>query len=135
MPRKEPDAVVSYFKSREETEKAIRDQFKQNEYIKRKIQQIILMFVCASVAIQLTIANVIVFIVVFRITNGNLKECVVSAFPDLASFLKYYIAATFVELITILSFLTRATFSNSVLEFFKINRGRKSIKAKTSKRK
>lgn len=102
-------------------------EFAENEKNKRDLKPKILHWVCAFVLVQLILMNAILVIVIIGLVVGDSRLLFIHAidpvvFPELFSFLKYYISATLVELLGMLFFMIRKVFDNSIIDIFRLNK-------------
>ncbi len=123
----------------DKNDEKIIDEFVLNEENKRNLKPKILHWVCAFVIVQLVMMNAILAIVIIGLVIGDSNLWFIHSidpvvFPELFSFLKYYISATLVELLGMLFFMIRKVFDNSIIDIFRLNKENRGKDKKDKKK-
>lgn len=100
----------------------------KNEDQFREFKPKVLFFICCIIAIQLLIMNLIAAIVVISSVVGDsglwfIHKCDTELASVLFDFLKYYISATIVELLTMFFFIIKSIYNQSILKLADIFSG------------
>ncbi len=127
LPPLSGDDVVNIVLERDKSERTIMVQFEENEKSKRELKPTILWWVCGFIAFQLIIMNAILLIIILSLVTGDSNIWFINTMdsnniPAVFDFLKFYISVTTVELLSMLYFMIRKVFDNSIADFFRINR-------------
>lgn len=125
-----PDTVAEFVHNNDDNDKLILEQFKENEIHKRKLKFPTLVIISVLSAIQLLFMNFVIVVVILGLVAGEYKILFITSIdstllPEIFGFLKFYITATIVELLGMLSIMVTKIFDNPIKEFFKINHDHK----------
>lgn len=126
LSRNNLDQVAEVFYREHENDKVILAEFKNNEAHKRNLKYPILAIITAFSARQLLVMNVIIITVILSTVIGDNRFLFISkidnsVLPHILSFLKFYISATIVELLGMLTIIVTKIFENPIKDFFRIN--------------